>query len=69
MAAKTTIVRGEVVYLVYDKSIQVQCNNNATMFFFAREVNSTTDIDALHSLIVMGEKLKSKQIRKVLEVD
>jgi len=66
MAAKTIVVRGEVEYLVYDKSIQVRCGFDATMFYFARKVNDTTDVDALHSLVVMGEKLKSKQIKEVL---
>ena len=68
MAAKNIVVRGDVEYWVYEKSIQVRCGCDATMVFFAREVNNTTDVDTLHNLIVMGEKLKSKQIRTALEV-
>lgn len=68
MAATATIIRDGVKYLIYDKSIEVVSADSAIMIFFARKVNRTTDVDALHSLVTMGESIKIAQIRKALEL-
>jgi hypothetical protein len=68
MAAAAIIIRDDIKYLVYDKSIEVTSADSAVMIFFARKANHTTDVNALHSLVMMGKNLKTIQIKKVLEL-